>query len=160
MFIASALALMLTASSLQTAAPTQSSPAQPDPASLERIKQSLAKPPAVDVTAEVRMLVPERQKTPTFRVSIEEKTPAAAWEDRSMVPLYVRTSRPAYHHEYLMQVTPEEFRSATLYPGVNVLPALEAFFDAVSHEIREQREAEVRRKIRKELERFKWQIQQ
>jgi hypothetical protein len=139
---------------LQAATPTQSSPAQPDAATLERIRESLAAPPAVAVPPEVRMLVPEKPKRPTFRLTVEERTPPPLWEEDPVVPLYIRTQRPAYHHEYLTMVTPEAFRAGTLYPGMNVLPALDEFFDSLGDELRERRQEQVRRKIRKELEWF------
>jgi hypothetical protein len=154
MLMTSALVLMLTAGAFQAATPTQSSPTQPDAETLQRIKQSLATPPAVEVPAEVRMLVPEKPKRPTFRLTVEEKTPPAPWEEELLVPLYVRTQRPAFHHEYLTMVTPEAFRASTLYPGMNVLPAIEEFFDSISADLRQRREADARRKIRKELEWF------
>lgn len=156
MLLASALTLMLTAGAVQ--APAHSSPAQPDAASLEKIKQSVLTPPALEVPAELHMLVPEKKKTPTFRLTIEEETPRPPWEEDPVVPLYIRTQRPAYHHEYLMQVTPEAFRSSTLYPGVDILPAIEAFFDGVADQARDRREAQTRRKVRKELERLNWFI--
>ena len=154
MLLTSALVLMLTAGAFQAATPTQTSPTQPDAATLERIRESLATPPAVEVPSEVRMLVPERPKRPTFRLTVEEKTPRPPWEEEPVVPLYVRTQRPAYHHEYLSMVTPEAFRAGTLYPGMNVLPALEELFDSVSDELRERRQEQIRRKVRKELEWF------
>lgn len=154
MLIASALVLMLTAGSSQTATQTQASPTQPDAATLERIREGLSAPPAVEVPEEVRMLVPEKQKRPTFRVAVEGRTPPPLWEDDPVVPSYVRTQRPAYHHEYLAMVTPEAFRAGTLYPGMNVLPAIEEYFGSIADELRQRREAEIRRKIRKELEWF------
>ena len=154
MFIASALVLMLTAGSLQAATPTQSSPAQPGPGSLERIKESLATPPAIEVPDEVRLLVPDKQKAPVFRVNVEERTPPPPWEEEPVVPYYVRTQRPAYHHEYLMHVTPEAFRASTLYPGMDVLPAIEGLFETIGGELQERREAQTKRKVRRELERF------
>jgi hypothetical protein len=152
MLMTSALVLMLTAGAVQAATPTQTSPAQPDAATLERIRESVSTPPAVEVPAEVRMLVPEKPKRPTFRLTVEERTPPAPWEEEPAVPLYVRTQRPAYHHEYLSLVTPEAFRAGTLYPGMNVLPALEEYFDSISDDLRQRRQEQVRRKIRKELD--------
>ena len=154
MFTASAVVLMLIAGA-QTASHAPSSPPQPDAVSLERIRESLSKPPAVQVPHEVQLLVPEKKKTPTFRLRIEEEEPKPIWLDDPIVPLYVRTQRPAYHHEYLMLTTPEAFRAGTLYPGMDVLPALDAFFDSIGGELRERREQEERRKVRRELERFK-----
>jgi hypothetical protein len=155
MGITSALVLMLSAAGPQGSTQTPSSPAQPDAAALERIRESVSKPPAVEVPREVRLLVPEKKKkAPTFRLTIEEEEPRPIWLEDPVVPLYVRTQRPAYHHEYLTLVTPEAFRASTLYPGMDVLSALDAFFDSLSDELRERREAEERRKVRKELERF------
>ena len=154
MLMTSALVLMLTAGAFQAATPTQSSPTKPDAATLERIRESVTTPPAVEVPPEVQLLVPEKPKRPTFRITVDEKTPPPPWEDDPVVPLYVRTQRPAYHHEYLRLTTPEAFRAGTLYPGMNVLPALDEFFDSIGDEMRQQKEQEFRHKIRKELEWF------
>ena len=154
MLITSALVLMLTAGGFQAATPTQASPTPPDAATLEKIRESIATPPAVEVPSEVRMLVPQKHRRPTFRLTVEEETPRPLWEEDPVVPSYVRTQRPAYHHEYLAMVTPEAFRAGTLYPGMNVLPAIEEFFDSIGDELKERRQEQVRRKIRKELEWF------
>ena len=154
MLMTSALVLMLTAGAFQAATPTPSSPTQPDPATLDRIRESISSPPAVAVPPEVQLLVPEKRRRPTFRLTGEEKTPPPLWEEDPVVPLYIRSQRPAYHHEYLAMTTPEAFRAGTLYPGMNVLPALDQFFDSIGDDLRERREEQVRRKIRKELELF------
>lgn len=160
MFLSSALALMLIAAAQAPAgsSPAQSSPVQPDAAALERIKESVLTPPALELPDELQTLFPVEKQTPRFRLTIEEETPPPPWEDRSMVPVYVRTPRPSYHHEYLMQVTPEAFRAGMLYPGVDILPAIEAAFDTIADELRDRREAEARRRVRKDLDRLNWFI--
>ena len=49
-----------------------------------------------------------------MRIEAFELKPA--WTDRRMVPAYVRPWFRSYHHEHLEQVTPVEFRGATLHP--------------------------------------------
>jgi len=78
---------------------------------LARIRKALAEPaPVFLTTASVG------RHGPVFRMRIQGFDLADAWDDRSIVPPYVRPWFRLYHHEYLEQVTPVEFRGATLHP--------------------------------------------
>jgi hypothetical protein len=119
--------------------------------SLKRIRDALAVPPApLTITADSIEETP-----PVFRVRIEQPRRlelAPAWEPDRTVPAYVRTTRRLYHHEFLLAVTPEEFRSGTLYPGPDMLPLLEAPVRAVDAAITTLRERRARDKVTKQLQ--------
>ena len=120
--------------------------------SLDRVREKLASPPP-------RLVVPaeptDDDKRPKFRLSIEAVRPLylnPPWEADNVIPLYVRSSRPLSHHEFLMMVTPEEFRASTLYPGADLLEPLAR---AIAGEMREIRERRAREEVRRQLALFK-----
>jgi hypothetical protein len=108
---------------------------------LDRVSTLSAPPPAV----------------PIFRVSVTEHWLILdrPWRDDGVVPPYVHTPQPIYHHEFLAAVTPEEFRSATLYPfGVPVMPTLYAARKAIARSVRAYNQTRARERVRRDLERF------
>jgi hypothetical protein len=122
------------------------SPASGDPTSLARIRRGLLITPVMDIH-------PAHDPV-KFRVSIEGRRPLLvlpAWDPSDAVPDYVRTTRPLYHHEFLQMVTPEEFRSGVLYPGVDVLGPAQALISGIRDAIRRRREQAVRQRIKEEL---------
>jgi hypothetical protein len=77
---------------------------------IERIRKALAEPPATTVS-------PTQSEGPVFRMTVRGQRPLPAlWDKWSAVPSNIRPWWRSYHHEFLEQVTKEEFRSATLYP--------------------------------------------
>jgi hypothetical protein len=104
---------------LQVQAPsTQAQPAEAT--SLDRIRQALESPPA---TVSVRSSSPDLPLV--FRLEIRERPlPYEHLWRKTLVPAYVRPTRPLYHHEFLLQVTPELFRATAVHPCCDVLPLL------------------------------------
>ena len=118
---------------------------EPSPATLARIRDAVGRPD-VDIVKD--------PDAPVFRVSIRaHPLPLQIlWTDQTAPPLYVRTHAPAYHHEFLESVVPEEFRAATLYPiGVDVLPVINTLIKAIGKEMRERAEARSRKTVKEEL---------
>ena len=117
---------------------------------LARVRRALAEAPAITVApkTDAQGLV--------FKVTVFGRTPAKPlWDDWSPVPTYIRPWFRGYHHEFLEQVTPEEFRSATLYPtGIPVVPLVELLVKGIKAANRKQREANAREEVRQALEEF------
>ena len=82
--------------------------AQPD---LQRIRKALQEPVPATISAPA-----VRREGTMFRLNVEALDLGKAWEDRSIVPAYVRPWFRGYQHAHLEQVTPEQFRGATLHP--------------------------------------------
>ena len=124
-------------------------PPDPSPLALERIRRQL------DREVEHPLSTAGERKLPTFRVYINEKTPPVSqlWSDDGMTPLYVKTFRPLYHHEFLTQVTPEEFRAGALYPiGVDLIAVVDQAVKGIRKALRARAEAQARAAVQKELE--------
>jgi hypothetical protein len=137
--------LFLFALYLQAQAVEIQKPEEPSPAALERIRRALELP-GVDIVGD-----PDR---PVIRVYIRERPlpTRKPWTDDILRPLYVKTRAPAYHHEFLESVTPEEFRAATLYPiGVDVVPVIDMAIKAIRKAMRERAEARTRQMVQEEL---------
>lgn len=86
----------------------------------------------------------------TFRVSIEawQRPAKDLWTEKTTVAAYVRPTFPIYHHEFLMQVTPELFRSATVHPtGVPVIYLGEKLVELAQEMAAAQAQAAARRKV-------------
>jgi hypothetical protein len=131
---------------VQTAAldKPQGSP-EPSPAALQRIRDAVGRP-GFDLD--------KAPDAPVFRVYIRERLPPPErlWTDETLVPPYVRTRAPAYHHEFLESGTPEEFRGGTLYPiGVDVIALTNTVIKAIRKEMRERAEANARQAVKEEL---------
>jgi hypothetical protein len=117
-------------------------------AQLARIRKALAEAPAITV-----LPVPRAEGT-MFRITVFGRKPVRPlWVDWSAVPSYVRPFAPPYHYEFLLQVTPEEFRSGTLYPsGIPVVAVVEFLAKQVKGANRKRQEANAREEVRKALE--------
>ena len=120
------------------------------PFSVERIRRKLeregptltAPPPAV----------------PVFRIRVTERRIPyeLLWQEARVAPSYVRPQQSLDHYDFLSMATPEEFRSATLYPCcVPVLPAIRAVQRAVRRAARSYAQDRAKRAVEKDLERFK-----
>ena len=120
----------------------------PDP-DLERIRKALAETPAISVPA-----LTVTREGPVFRMTVHGRKPIKPpWDNWSAVPTNIRPWFRSYHHEFLEQVTKEEFRSSTLYPtGIPVLPAVEFLAGQIKAAIRKRQEANAKEEVRKALE--------
>ncbi|HSL23137.1 MAG TPA: hypothetical protein VK886_16520 [Vicinamibacterales bacterium] len=127
-------------------------PPRPDPAagsSLARIREGLRHPPVLEI--------PDLTDQVRFRVTVEGLRPllvSPAWDPAGVVPDYVRSARPLYHHEFLQMVTPEEFRAGALYPGMSVSGIAQALVGGIREDIRRARQEAIRRQVKEELRRF------
>ena len=126
--------------------PVTEAPPSPD---LQRIRKALDQPAPSLVSPLVR------QDGTVFRVAVEGFDLAPAWEDRSIVPPYVRPWFRSYHHEHLAQVTPEEFRGATLHPyGLPIDLIVGALVKGIKDMRNASRQKRASEEVRKELEAF------
>jgi hypothetical protein len=145
MFLLFALCLQIQAEGFQK---PEDPPPQP-PVALERIRRGLERPPLDPIEAA------GDRDVPVFRVYIREKPLPARrpWTEDTLHPVFVHTHFPLDHHEFLSTVTPEEFRSGTLYPiGLDVLPIIEGAIKGIRHVLRERAEAQARRVVQEELQ--------
>ena len=72
------------------------------------------------------------------------------WKDP--IPAYLRTPMPSYHHDFLYQVTKEEFRGSTLYPvGIPVVPMIELLSKNIRKALRKAEERRAREEVGKAL---------
>ena len=129
----------------------QSAPAEAaDAAQLERIRKALSETQAIAVAP------PTRTEGPVFRVTVRGRKPEQPlWDGWSAAPSYVRPWFRGYHHEFLEQVTAEEFRSATLYPtGVPVDQVVGLLVKGIKAATRRIQEANARGEVRRTLEEF------
>ena len=127
----------------------QSAPAEAaDRAQIERIRQALIETQAITVAP------PTRAEDSVFRVTVHGPRPERPlWEEWSTTPSYVRPWFRASHHAFLEQVTPEEFRGATLYPiGIHVEQVVDFLVKDIKAANRKQREANAREEVRLALE--------
>jgi hypothetical protein len=131
----------------------QTLPAEaPDAANLERIRRGLAESPGVEVSA------PLPREGVVFRMTVHGRKPdQPIWADKSGVPPYIRSVFPSYHFEFLQQVTNEDFRSGTLYPGALGLPIVtltELMVKGVKTVHRKNQESRAREEVKKAMEAF------
>jgi hypothetical protein len=129
----------------------QAGPAAPLPADLERIRKALAEDPSLAFVVSS----PNREG-PIFRVTVHATGPnTQPWDNWTNVPSYIRPWWRGYHHDYLEMVTPEEFRSGTLYPvGIPVGPLLELLGKHIAWPQGKTREEKAREEVRQALEQF------
>jgi hypothetical protein len=135
------LALLLQASSGQS---TQ------DARTLEHIRRNLER--------DASTLSAPPPLVPIFRVRISERPPVLEelWQGEQPAPPYVHTPQPLYHHDFLYAVTPEAFRSATLYPiGVPMMPVVERIGRAVAGSIHSYKVQRARQQVRRDLDRLR-----
>ena len=116
-------------------------------ARLARIRQAVAAAPAI-------VLETPRREGLVFRVTVEGRKPdRPIWEEWSAVPSYIRPPMPLYQYEFLQMVTPEQFRSGTLYSvGLPIGTLLEALGKRISVAHRKSREARARDEVRQALD--------
>jgi hypothetical protein len=98
---------------------------------------------------------PVQREGSLFKVRIDAFDLGPAWKDRSMVPPYVRPWFRLYHHEFLEQVTKEEFRAATLAPiGIPVDLLLRLLVKDIKAARRATQEKRARDVVSRELAAF------
>jgi hypothetical protein len=125
----------------------QPAPADELPISVDRIQRALATPE------------PDKAvKIPTvFRVTVEGRPRdlfvLAPWDpaNDTLVPLWVRPKMPIYHFEFLQMVTPEAFRSGTLYGAnlfeVDLAPIARRLVDEIRDARQRRKEARARKEV-------------
>jgi hypothetical protein len=119
-------------------------------AQVERIRKALTEAPSITVPP------PTRSEGPVFRVIVQGKKPLQPlWDNWSAVPANIRPWWRSYHHEFLEQVTKEEFRSATLYPtGIITTQMIEFLVKKLKALNRKMGEAAARKEVQQALEEF------
>jgi len=115
---------------------------------LARVRRALAETPAINVPPVTT------GEGPVFRVTIQEKRPVEAlWDNWSAVPSNIRTWFRFQHHEFLEQVTKEEFRGATLYPiGIDMVKLGQFLNRRIKAANRKQQEQNAREEVRLAME--------
>jgi hypothetical protein len=133
----------------------QNVPPEAPVADLERIRKALSEPaPVFTIAASVD------KDGPVFRMRIKAFDLGPAWEDRSIVPPYVRPWFRAYHHEFLEQVLQnrersEVFRGPTLYPiGIEMIQLVQFLAKHINAANQRRHEADVKEEVRLALEKF------
>jgi hypothetical protein len=140
------------ASWVMTAVLAQAVPGSTSPApDLDKIRKALNEAQAII------LVPPTRAEGPVFRVTVRgSKLETRPWDGWSAAPTYVRPWFRGDHHEFLEQVTPEEFRSATLYPiGQITTGMIESLVKLIKAANRKMGEAAARREVQQALEEFR-----
>jgi hypothetical protein len=113
----------------------------------ERIRKALEHQPAITTEAST-----DDSGRPLFRMSVRVLRPEPIWDNWTNVPSYIRPYHRGYHHEFLEMVTPEAFRSATLFPvGIPVIPLLELLSKHNRAVQRKTQEAQAREEVRQAI---------
>ena len=119
--------------------------------SLKRIREAVARPPAIDVSQR------PTETPPTFKVKIEGLRPRDL-SDRPQVDRrpssYAPVSGPASHRDFLTTVAPTPQSGQGFGVGIDVIPLIAAASKAVSGQIRKYREHRARREVQKDIEEF------
>jgi hypothetical protein len=117
-------------------------------AQVERIRKALTEAPRIAPPPATRA------EGAVFRVTIQANKPLPPlWDNWSAVPTNIRPWFRSYHHEYLERVTPEEFRSATLYPsGMPIDRIIESVFKGIQAANRNRQNANAKEEVRQALE--------
>ena len=130
---------------------TPSTSAKPRDPSLDRIRSRLAEPPLITVPPSTSPFPTTRASDrPLFQVHIQgSQMPSWDWLDTgTSIPAYVRPTFSPTHHEFLLGVTPELFRGASVHPyGVPVLSVTRAIAKATRGAVRRHKEAKARREV-------------
>lgn len=113
---------------------------------LERIRKALAAEPAILVTT------PPAHEGTVFHVLVQATAQKPVWDNWSHVPSYIRPQAPPVHYEFLEQVTPEEFRSATLYTvGIPVVALVEMLMQHAKAAHKKSQEAHAHEEVQQAL---------
>ena len=127
---------------------SQAQTVEPAPAvSMERIRRGLEEPPSTITVLSNDPTVPV-----VFRLEIKERSlPYEHLWEGNYESAHVRPVRGLTHHEFLEQVTPDLFRSTSMYPCCPVLPLINLLRGKSDSENREKA-AKVRAGIKKEVQ--------
>ena len=158
-------AVVLVGLMLQNPTPVEQQPATPtsaeprDPA-LDRIRARLAEPPPMTLPPPVSLFQRRPTDRPLFQVHIEGERPLLGpgdWlDDGTSVPTYVRPTYTLTHHEFMLSVTPELFRGASVHPCcIPVLSIYRAIAPVVRGQIKKGKEARARREVDDALSQLK-----
>ena len=118
--------------------------------SLKRVREALARPPAIDVAQR------PTETPPKFRVRIEGLRP----RDLNDPPVdkrpssYVPTPGPKSHLDFLTAVAPATHSGQGFGIGIDVIPLIVSASKAVSTQVRKYRQHRARREVQKEIEQF------
>jgi hypothetical protein len=117
-------------------------------AQIERIRKALNEAPAIPVAP------PTRAEGSLFRVTVRGWTfKKPLWDNWSAVPTNIRPWFRSYHHEFLEQVTKEEFRSATLYPaGIDMVKVAQFLAKHIGAANYQRQKANAKEEVRQALE--------
>jgi hypothetical protein len=117
----------------------------PPAISVERVRRELERPPST-ITVEPG----HGDLPPVFRMQVHgnDLSFEHLWAPGPLP--YVRPPRGLYHHEFLEQVMPEEFRAPMLYPCCPILPLV----TFVKKKLANRSEAKTRLEVKKELKQF------
>jgi hypothetical protein len=126
----------------------QAQPTEAGAAQLERIRRALIEAPALTVPA------PTDAEGPVFRVTVHGRKPdTPLWDKWSAVPSNIRPWFRSDHHEYLEQVTKEEFRGATLNPrGIDFVQVVEFLAKHIKAANRKRQEGNAKAEVRRAFE--------
>jgi hypothetical protein len=144
--------LLLLALLLQAPPATPPAPAT----SLERVKRELARQPSPFEVPAPKILQPGDR--PMFRVEVREHRLVVEplWKDDHPAPAWVRPRMPLSHYEFLSQVTPQEFRAATLYPCcVDMIAVYKELRAAIEKARRKRAQARAREEVQQALRELK-----
>jgi len=146
MFAALLVGLVVQAASVAAQAPTE------EPSvwlNLDRVRKALDAPPPITAP-------PPQDTRPglVFRRTVVGRKPEEPpWKDTSGIPAYIRPPFPIAHHEFLADVTPEEFRGATTFPvGIPVFTLVGLVVKGIKIEHRKAQEAHAREEVREALD--------
>jgi hypothetical protein len=117
-------------------------------AQVERIRKALAETPSITIPPS------PRAEGPVFRVTVQGQKPVPPlWDKWTAVPSNIRPWFRSYHHEFLEQVTKEEFRSATLYPvGIDWVRVVQFLAKHIKAANYRRGEANAKEEVRQALE--------
>jgi hypothetical protein len=122
-------------------------PAGSEVADLERIRQAIARQPAVALEAAAGDAT-----TPVFRVSVRAPSGPPPWNAWTNVPSYIRPNMPSYHYDFMQMVTPEAFRAGTLYPvGIPIGALIEMLAKHIQTAHRKSQEQHAREEVQQAL---------
>jgi hypothetical protein len=138
---------MLVLAAVLAQAPAATAAAADETAVLERIRKAVSDPPAIVVPPPV-----EREGL-VFRVTVRAPTPQKpVWDNWSNVPSYIRPNMTLYQYEYLQLVTPDEFRTSTVYSmNIPIGPLLELLGKHMVTVHRKTQQERAREEVRKAL---------
>jgi hypothetical protein len=121
--------------------------------SLKRIREAVARPPAIDLAQR------PTETPPKFRVTIEGLRPPDLSDPRPVdrrPSSYVPVPGPTSHRDFLTAVSPTRTPQGGqgFGIGIDVIPMIVAASKAVSAQVRKYRQYRARREVQEEIEQF------